>query len=126
MKRIIVIAAFLVAGCAPLNFGNQNLSMQLVQDSIAPGKSTKADVIAAFGEPANITVYATGQALPKPGVKEQLAYIRMTREGFATMSMTTLAVFLDEKGIVLDYAMSEQKPPQRQSGQPMTVSAEGR
>jgi len=111
MKKLFIVILVFLAGCVSPNFGNQNLSTILIQQSIAPGKTTKQDLLDALGKPATISITTGSQAVPnnvsKAEVKEIWNYYKMTKEGFASMNMLMLAVYLDKDGRVLYYVVTE-------------------
>jgi outer membrane protein assembly factor BamE (lipoprotein component of BamABCDE complex) len=109
MNRFILLLVIILSGCVSANYGNQNLSIELVKNNLVAGKTTKNEVIQFLGQPSTVSVFANGQVLPKPGVKEQLSYVRMTQRGVAEIDMTIVTVFLDDNGIVLDYVVTQQQ-----------------
>lgn len=118
MRKIaVLIFAFIImcgiTGCVSPNYGNQNLTSLLIQQSVILGKSTKQDLLDTLGKPATISITTGSQAVPnnlsKAEVKEIWNYYKMTKEGFSTMKMLMLAIYLDKDGKVLDYVITEKE-----------------
>jgi len=111
MKKLIIALFIVFTGCVSPNYGNQNLTTSLIQQNIVNGKTTKQDLLDTLGKPATISITTGNQAIPnnysKADVKEVWNYYKTSKEGFATMNMLMLAIYIDKNGRVLDYVVTE-------------------
>lgn len=118
MKKTFVVAsvllAALLAGCATA--GNEHLkgvSQQSVSQTIAEGKTTKADVAAAFGSANKVSFTDSGleiwsyeYAHATPKVINFVPVANLFAHG-ADVAKKTLTVLFDDKGIVKKYTFAE-------------------
>lgn len=61
MKWGVLLAALSLAGCMASKSGSERIMDDQTVSKIEPGKSTKADVKALFGEPSKVTFAGTGE-----------------------------------------------------------------
>jgi outer membrane protein assembly factor BamE (lipoprotein component of BamABCDE complex) len=110
MRWIAILSAFLLTACSMIA-GNspQSETQESINQKIAKGKTTKAEVKAKFGEPVSTT--------PKERGTEEWSY-KMSGSGnavkipglerfFGTEKDKTLVVAFDRRGIVTNYSLNE-------------------
>lgn len=119
MKRIIYlfITVLLVSGCATTKTSTSELSMSKAEQLLIKGKTTKTEVIKAFGEPNMVT-----KNTQMEGVAECWVYSKFSTEfggnwasilllggfgGKTSMKGLTLMVYFDDKEVVKDYSITK-------------------
>lgn len=119
MKKILaavsIAASAVLAGCA-VSAGNEalkNQSQTSVGSSTVEGKSTKADVQAAFGSANKVSFTDTGLEIwnyefdhATPQAINYVPVLNLLAHG-ANVEKKTLTVLFDEKGIVKKYTFAE-------------------
>lgn len=119
MEKILVVvsiaASAVLAGCA-VSAGNEapkDQSQTSVGNSIVEGKSTRADVQAAFGSANTVSFTDTGLEIwsyefdhAMPRAINYVPVLNLLAHG-ANVEKKTLTVLFDEKGIVKKYTFAE-------------------
>ncbi|RAS32063.1 hypothetical protein [Paraburkholderia bryophila] len=119
MRKILVVvsitASAVLAGCA-VSAGNVALkdqSQTTVGNSIVEGKTTKADVQAAFGSATKVSFTDAGLEIcnyefdhATPQAINYVPVLNLLAHG-ANVEKKTLTVLFDEKGIVKKYTFAE-------------------
>ena len=108
----LLLAAVLLAGCATGNTSIANESADTVQQKIIKGKTTKADLRAAFGEPSD-TGISDGQEFWGYQMATSSAKTFIPFASLATGSSGIVGKYLmikfDKKGVVESYDLRETK-----------------
>ncbi len=119
MRKILVVvlitASAVLAGCA-VSAGNEALkdqSQTTVGNSIVEGKTTKADVQAAFGSANKVSFTDAGLEIwnyefdhATPQAINYVPVLNLLAHG-ANVEKKTLTVLFDEKGFVKKYTFAE-------------------
>lgn len=119
MRKILVAvsiaASAVLAGCA-VSAGNEALrdqSQTSVSSSIVEGKSTKADVQAAFGSANKVSLTDAGLEIwnyefdhATPQAINYVSVLNLLAHG-ANVEKKSLTVLFDEKGVVKKYTFAE-------------------
>jgi outer membrane protein assembly factor BamE (lipoprotein component of BamABCDE complex) len=111
MRWIAILGAFLLAACSMIAGDSpQGETQESINQKIAKGKTTKAEVKAKFGEPVSTA--------PKERGAEEWSY-KMSGSGnavkipgferfFGTDKDKTLVVAFDRRGVVTNYSLKEE------------------
>jgi len=123
---VVTALVFTLSACGfSHHTGNANISVELVDSTIVKGKTNKTDLLTAFGPPQSTQKRSISQAEknnPNTPVMlkapETWMYWSSNMEGSAVflpfvaqtstkISTSTLAIYLDESGTVLDYSTTQ-------------------
>jgi hypothetical protein len=111
MQNIWLLAvAVCLASCAtPQQPREERITRDRVERFIIKGKTTKAEVIAAFGSPANTTIMSTSIPTTTPNAipYETISYAKVYSS--FPMDVVSLIVQLDHKGTVIGYIFTGQE-----------------
>jgi outer membrane protein assembly factor BamE (lipoprotein component of BamABCDE complex) len=110
MRWIAILSAFALAACSTVAENSE--TQESINQKIAKGKTTKAEVKATFGEPSSTTskergseewryiIASSSSTLKIPGFERFF--------GSGTEKDKTLLVDFDRRGIVTNYSLNEE------------------
>src|SRR5262245_36901010 len=111
MRRIAILSALVLTACSMVSESPQRETQESINQKIAKGKTTKAEVKAIFGEPTSTTSKERGV--------EEWRY-KMASSSTSTVKIPgfekffggtekdkTLLVNFDRRGIVTNYSLDE-------------------
>jgi len=113
MRWIVILSAFVLAACSTVSENSpQSETQESINQKIAKGKTTKAEVKATFGEPSSTTGKERGVQEWRYKIASSSSTIKIPGFerffGGATEKDKTLLVDFDRRGIVTDYSLTEE------------------
>ena len=113
MRWIVILSAFVLAACSTVSENSpQSETQESINQKIAKGKTTKAEVKATFGEPSSTTSKERGAQEWRYKIASSSSTIIIPGFerffGSATEKDKTLLVDFDRRGIVTNYSLTEE------------------
>ena len=113
MRWIAILSAFVLAACSMVGENSpQRETQQSINQKIAKGKTTKAEVKATFGEPSSTTSKERGGEEWRYKISSSSSTVKIPGFerffGSSTENDQTLLVDFDRRGIVTNYSLNEE------------------
>src|SRR6202023_2651129 len=110
MRWIAILSAFALAACSTV--ADNSETQESINQKIAKGKTTKAEVKATFGEPSSTTSKERGSEEWRYKIASSSSTLKIPGFerffGSGTEKDKTLLVDFDRRGIVTNYSLNEE------------------